>query len=457
MTRLPAPKAAHWIVSRLEEAGYETWAVGGAVRDAVSGLSSYDWDFTTAARPSQVKKVFPRTVPIGLEHGTVGVLFRDGTLYEVTTFRKDVRTTGRHAEVAFADTLDEDLARRDFTINAVAWHPVREVVHDPFGGREDMARRVLRTVGDPSRRFAEDYLRVLRALRFAGTFRLDIEADTWRALVRAVENLGVLSSERLHEELQRILAGVAPPSRSLALYAASGVARSLFPELDRTVGCVREPGVEWFAHALETVDRIARVRPDLRWAALFQGVGEAAGHGEDEAGATPPTLTLLRAAAVLERLRASNARIREIAEVAALSSRPPAPEASDAELRRWLASAGRARLGSVLRIWSASVRADEARGRAGQGAHGRHGFTILATRLRRLARSDAPLRVEELDFSGRDLIRMGFAPGPHFGEVLRSLLDLALDDPSLNRRDSLRVEAERWLEARGIAPRTTPG
>ena len=143
-----------------------------------------------------MRSIFRRTVPIGIEHGTVGVL-KNGTLYEVTTFRRDVETDGRHAVVVFADTLEEDLSRRDFTINAVAWHPLREVLADPFGGVADMERRVLRTVGEPAERFREDYLRILRALRFAGIFALDIESRTWEALTAMTPHLTKLSAERI--------------------------------------------------------------------------------------------------------------------------------------------------------------------------------------------------------------------------------------------------------------------
>jgi tRNA nucleotidyltransferase (CCA-adding enzyme) len=211
MTLPEAPGAVRWIVRTLEEAGHDTWAVGGAVRDALAGIPSGDWDLTTRATPRQVRRLFRRTVPIGIDHGTVGVLARDGTLYEVTTFRKDVETTGRHAVVSFAETLDEDLARRDFTINAVAWHPLRGVFHDPYGGRTDLEEGVVRTVGPPEDRFAEDYLRILRALRFAGRFRFRVDGPTWRALCTAVDRMGILSPERVREELEKVLEETAAP------------------------------------------------------------------------------------------------------------------------------------------------------------------------------------------------------------------------------------------------------
>ena len=234
--QLPVPEAVVEIARRLEEAGCETWAVGGAVRDALLGLPVGDWDLTTRARPEEVRRLFRRTVPIGIEHGTVGVFGRDGVLYEVTTFRRDIETFGRHAVVAFADTVDEDLSRRDFTCNALAWHPLTGELRDPYLGLQDLEERRLRTVGSPSERFAEDYLRVLRALRFAGHFELTIDPPTWDALVEATPRLIDLSAERVREELWKIFTKTRRASAALSLYAASGSLAVLYPELERLVG-----------------------------------------------------------------------------------------------------------------------------------------------------------------------------------------------------------------------------
>jgi tRNA nucleotidyltransferase (CCA-adding enzyme) len=451
MIRLDPPAAVRWITRTLEEAGYETWAVGGAVRDALADRPSGDWDLTTRATPADVRRVFRRTVPVGIEHGTVGVLARDETMYEVTTFRRDVETSGRHAVVQFAETLEEDLARRDFTINAVAWHPLREDLCDPYKGSRDMELRVLRTVGDPNERFSEDYLRVLRALRFAGAFELRIDPETWRALTAAVGHLGVLSPERIREEMEKILGGDRRtlPSRALALYTASGCMERLYPEVVRTVGHPRDDGAgDLLAHALRVVDQAAAHRPMIRWAALLQGVGEPGGStGAGEEGAEPEARGLLRSAAVLERYRSSNARIRDTSELARWALHPPAVDAADAELRRWLSEVGRERLPDLLRLWAASTRADEA---FGQGWT-REGFCTLARRLRGVARSGEPLTVDELALDGRALIAMGFRPGPDFGRVLRHLLELVLEDPSRNDADFLGAEARRWMEEAGGA------
>ena len=164
--------------------------MGGAVRDALLGIETLDWDIATSARPEQVQKLFTRTVPVGLRFGTVGVLDAAGVMHEVTTFRHDVETDGRHAVVRFGASLEEDLARRDFTINAIAVHAERLEVRDPFGGRADLARRVLRCVGTAAERMQEDRLRALRALRFAGRFGFEIEPETWTAILASAPHLG---------------------------------------------------------------------------------------------------------------------------------------------------------------------------------------------------------------------------------------------------------------------------
>jgi len=445
MIDLNPPGPVPWICRTLERAGFETWAVGGAVRDGLAGRGTGDWDLTTAAPPEEIRRLFRRTVPIGIEHGTVGVLARDGTLYEVTTFRRDVETSGRHAVVSFAETLDEDLARRDFTINAVAWHPLRRCVHDPYGGVEDLRQRRLRTVGDPGERFAEDYLRILRALRFAGIFRLQVDPGTWRALVEAVPRMGILSPERIREELEKILSSHERPSAALSLYAASGVLAFLYPELDRLVGPLPEPSghshllMDGWSHSLLAADAIPPSQWPLRLTVLLSRLGlptESTGAGEE--GLPPPERGRQRAAALLKRLRSSNARIARVAGAVEWVIQPPSADAPDPALRRWLAGAGRERLSDLVRVWIAESRVG--------GWPGGDRLPTLIHRLRRISRSDVPLSVGELDFSGRDLIRMGHRPGRYFGELLEHLLDRVLEDPDLNRRDVLEEEARRWIE-----------
>lgn len=423
---LTAPPPVRWIARTLEEAGHETWAVGGAIRDHLVGLETGEWDLATRARPGDVRRIFRRTVPIGVEHGTVGVLARDGTLYEVTTFRRDVETFGRRAVVEFAEELEEDLARRDFTVNAVAFHPLREEIRDPFGGIDDLRRGVLRTVGEAPTRFAEDYLRVLRGLRFTGRFDLTIEQKTWRALCEATSELGVLSAERIREELTKVLEADPRPSGTLGLYAASGALRELYPELENTVGRERaeaEIGDRW-SHALLMADALPPSRPLLRLAALLHGVGEESWGGEVAAD---------RTAAVLIRLRFSNTTTERVTRLVRAGVRPPEIDgAGGAARRRWLSQTGPELLSDLARLWIASCRVE---GWRGADAPPPVRETLRA--LRAELRARPPLSVEDLAVDGRDLIGIGLKPGPRFGEILRDLLERVLDDPDLNEEDTL--------------------
>src|SRR5690348_18437026 len=182
--RIRPPRAVLEIAGRLERAGHEVWCVGGAIRDALLGHQHLDWDFATSAKPAEVRAVFgaKATIPVGIAFGTVGVLDADGVLHEITTFRRDVRTDGRHAEVEFGASLDEDLARRDFTINAVAFSATTGEIRDPFEGRVDLERRVVRAVGNAPERMREDRLRALRGMRFAARFGFEVEPATWKAM-----------------------------------------------------------------------------------------------------------------------------------------------------------------------------------------------------------------------------------------------------------------------------------
>jgi tRNA nucleotidyltransferase (CCA-adding enzyme) len=440
--RLDVPPAVVWIARTLETHGFETWTVGGAVRDALRERPSGDWDLTTRARPKDVRRVFRRTVPVGVEHGTLGVLARDGTMYEVTTFRRDVMTDGRHAVVSFADRIEDDLARRDFTINAIAWHPLTGSIRDPFGGRRDLRERVLRTVGVPAERFAEDYLRVLRAFRFAGRFGLRIEAETWTALCAAVDSLRRLSAERIRDELLKVLESDPEPSVALDLYATSGALAVLYPELEAMRAFAVQPssrggpGRALWEAALARVDALPRGRGLLRLAALLKDLERD------------------QAAALLFRLRLSNAQIDSTLGIVTASELPD-PDAGKAEFRRWLSRTAPELRRSVFRIALADARC---RGRDGPregadlrgGSPVRTGREIVASwrRAQEVLQEHPPLTVGDLALDGRGLIALGLKPGPRFGQVLHQLLEWVLEDPARNRPDLL---AER-VRASEVGP-----
>jgi tRNA nucleotidyltransferase (CCA-adding enzyme) len=422
-----APPDVLRIARRLREAGHEAWAVGGAVRDALAGLHPKDWDLTTSAHPGTVRRLFRRTVPIGIEHGTVGILGQDGHLYEVTTFRRDVETFGRRARVTFSSTLEEDLERRDFTINAVAWDPLTGELRDPHGGAADLDRRTLRTVGDPERRFSEDYLRVLRALRFAGRFSLTIEPRTWEALRGAVGFLHGLSAERIREELVKCLRELPRPAASLVLYQRSGALRELYPELEGCVG-VPDPlgAADVWTHLLRTTDAAGRHRGRLRLAALLHDVGVPVAGADPRHAAVGAAL----ARGILQRLRSSNEEVDTTIHLVAQHADLPESSAGDAELRRWIRRVGPGFVPDLFRLRIACWRAREASGAPSE-------LLALLRRVRRLLRARPAVAVSDLAVDGGDLRELGLPPGPLYGEILRDLLEQVTDDPALNEREHL--------------------
>ncbi len=407
--RLDVPEPVFRLAEQLEREGFETWTVGGAVRDGLRGRPAEreDWDLATRATPAQMRRLFRRTVPLGPEYGTVGVFGEDGTLYEITTFRHDVVTYGRKAVVSFAETVEEDLSRRDFTINAMAWHPLEKRLLDPHGGLRDLRDGILRAVGDPSERFREDYLRVLRGLRFAGSLGLKIEPATWTGLGSAVPGLARLSHERIREELVKVLTAPAP-SGTLALYQHSGA-------LEQILGDVVAPVPQ---AVLATVDAVSRDDFELRLAVLLL-CGRRDPH---DASAVAELLT---------RLRLSRAEVERT--VAAMSGRL-GPDASllagAAERRRWVARMGREGVRDVFRVWEGALA-------AGTAPHGKDSVRSVTDAIRRDWREGVPVSVAELAIAGRDLVARGWKPGPRIGEALQRLLEAVWEDAAPNRREAL--------------------
>lgn len=415
------------------------------MRDSLANLPPGDWDLATAARPEQVRSLFRRTVPIGIEHGTVGVLDEYGVMHEVTTFRRDVETTGRHAVVEFSDDVDEDLARRDFTINAVAWHPVRREVRDPYDGRADLERRVLRTVGDPNERFAEDWLRVLRGLRFAGHFDMRIDEATWRALPAAAPHLPELSGERVREELWKVLAKSPRASAALSLYAASGALAVLYPELDALVGLDAGGGRDAWTVSLMAVDALPTSRPTLRAAALLHAIGMPAARTRDLRGGWRyvghAAAGARMAEELMKRLRASNADTERVRRLVATQSEWFPPDAAAPAVRKWLRAVGPDLANDMFRLRVALERA-----RAAPAAPG-DDLLERWRAVRAVLREHPPLAAGDLAIGGTELRELGLKPGPEYGRILEALLEEVLARPESNRRETLiQIVRERWAE-----------
>jgi tRNA nucleotidyltransferase/poly(A) polymerase len=415
------------VAATLEEHGFEAWAVGGAVRDRLLEgkrvVSDADWDLATNAQPEEVREIFRRTVPLGIEHGTVGVL-ADDAMYEVTTFRRDIETDGRHAVVSFAETIQEDLARRDFTINAVAWRPATKELLDPFDGRSDLAQRVLRSVGEPDARFAEDYLRVLRGVRFAGALELEIEPCTREALERAVSGLDRLSAERVREELFKVLADPYP-SRAMRLYAEIGGLAAWYPEVEPIA---TDAGL--WERTLRSVDTIGPHRELLRLARWILPVGV---DGDSRVAKAEP---------LLRRLKLSNADIKKVLHRLRHYQPFIGPMDSAAEIRGWLVEVGRTAVPDLFRLHFADTRAT--------GDEYMSGYLVHAWRsAHEELLGDPPLSLRDLAIGGDELIALGVPKGPLVGLLLEELHAEVLADPALNDPVHLIARARELIEPVG--------
>lgn len=420
MTPLPLdpPSDVRRIAARLTDAGFETWCVGGAVRDALLGQAHADWDLATAATPPQVRSLFDRTVPHGIEFGTVGVLDRAGIMHEVTTFRRDVRHDGRHAVVEYGVSLDEDLARRDFTINAIAYNPATGELRDPFGGQADLERGLVRAVGEPGARMVEDRLRALRAFRFAGRFEFEIDPATWQAIVESAPYLSRLSRERVRQEIEKTVNQVRCPSRAFAFWRRSGAFASLIPQL-ADVPDVAFHAADYIGAPDATMrPELAQARSRNRLATLFLDLPSA------------------EARATLDGLRASKKQIEWVSHQvqcwhSTAASLRVAAQASltDAALRRAAATIGRTHFSDFLRMATARWSAEAETTRL-------PGITAAYRRGVRIAWRD-PLAIGDLAVDGSELMELGIPPGPAIGETLRRLLDVVVDDPAKNQRETL--------------------
>lgn len=441
------PSAIRHFATVFREHGHELFVVGGAVRDRLLGRPVSDYDFATSATPQEVRDLFRRTIPTGIAHGTVTVL-HSGRSLEVTTYRVDGDYSDhrRPDEVTFTRSLHEDLARRDFTINAIALDPSDGSLHDPFNGRADLREGVVRCVGEPARRFEEDALRMLRALRFACVLEFRVDSATWSALCSHSAGITDVASERIMTELGKIMAA-RRPSIGLRLMHDSGLLAAIMPELEEyRAAAEREPGLaSLFEHLIRTTDCAPAEPPALRWAALLHDIAKPRCmayderglhfHGHDERGAE-------MARAILERLRAPRALTETTAHLVRHHMFGIDGAASDAALRRFIARVTAER---VLQL-TALRRADIC-GKGGSTA--RPELARLEQRLERMLSEQPALGVQDLAVNGKDLIaRLERPPGPWVGLVLNELLQTVLDDPETNSRDQLLEIATRFVRER---------
>jgi tRNA nucleotidyltransferase (CCA-adding enzyme) len=440
------PNVAH-VLSELT--GFDAVLVGGCVRDLVRGEAPTDWDVASAAPPEEVVARFP-TASWENRFGTVTVPpGREGEpAVEVTTFRIEgpYRDRRRPASVSWGRSLEDDLARRDFTVNAMAWRPSDVaaglgVLVDPQRGAADMAAGVLRAVGEPDERIGEDALRMVRAVRFAGRFGMALDPATAAAIRRHAPEAAELSGERLRGELMRILGDAAEPSAAMMLMEELGLLGVVLPELAALRGVPQAKAIPGDAldHSLRTADALPPDDPVLRLAGLLHDIGKATtqadGHfiGHEEAGAR-------QVAELMRRLRFSRAEIARVEHLVRQHMFAYGPEWTDAAVRRFIRRVGPGTLDDLFAL----RRADNLASGAQEPADG--GLDELRRRTATALAGD-PLGPRQLAIGGDDLVsELGLAPGPMVGTLLAELLEAVLDDPSLNQRDLLLERARESVE-----------
>ena len=456
MTTIKLDPGAALLLDALHGAGHAAYAVGGCVRDSLLGLDPHDWDLCTSARPEQVMELFgeEKCIPTGLQHGTVTVK-QGGRLYETTTFRTEgAYSDGRHPDaVCFVPDVREDLARRDFTINAMAYS-AEEGLIDPFGGRDDLAAHLVRAVGEPERRFEEDALRILRLYRFAARFGFAIDPATGAAARALGPHLDCVSAERIQEELLKLLAAPRPGS-----YLEPAVLAVVLPELEP------EKQPERFAELCRTIDRIEPTAENVpaRLAALLWPLGEAGARKalrklkcsnaltdevtalEREAGGGAWSFLLPRSR---DRWAGSSSEDRPLGwDPAAAGSRAgdgmartvseeeaPGTPGSEMQLtaKRLL---GRYELPTIQRLTALCSARHPEQTRA---------FAALRAEAERLTAENACCRVSQLAVNGRDLMAAGVRPGPGLRQVLNALLEAVITGQTPNEKDALLAAAAQF-------------
>ena len=449
------PKDVFAICDKLRAGGKRAWIVGGCVRDMLLGREVSDWDVCTDAKPKELLAIFPRAIPTGIEHGTLTVVM-SGKHYEVTTLRGEgAYTDGRRPDaVHFVDDITADLARRDFTVNAIAVAPEDGNVIDPFDGRKDLRARVLRAVGDPLARFGEDGLRVLRAARFVATLEMTLDPATERAIEPTLATYRKVSAERIRDEWTKTMKAKRP-SRAFDVMRETGILGVTCPELLEGVGMEQNKyhAYDVWRHGMECLDACPG-DPILRIAAMMHDIGKPRTRAKSDKTQDYTFYDHDRVGAeivepICARLRFSNDERARITDLVRHHLFHYSDEWTDAAVRRWVRRVGKARIEDLYTLNEADVRA---KGKDCETAL--RALAALKEHVARVLDAGAALSTKDLRINGRDLMsELGLAPGRILGEILEALLEVVTNDPSVNERDPLLALAREIVAARPTQPK----
>lgn len=444
MITIQLPNEVQHIINTIEQNGFEAYAVGGCVRDSILGRIPDDWDITTSAKPEDVKHMFRHTVDTGIQHGTVTVLInKEG--YEVTTYRIDGEyEDSRHPkEVSFTSLLSEDLKRRDFTINAMAYNEKRGLV-DLFGGREDLQNGIIRCVGDPTERFSEDALRIMRAVRFSAQLGYEIEEQTEVAIRALAQTLEHISVERIQVELVKLLVS-AHPDYMLRLYEL-GLTKVFLPEFDQIMETQQNNPHHMYSVGIHTIEAMKGVSNDkiLRLTMLLHDIGKPATKVTDALGVDHfhghPNKGAEMARSILKRLRFDNDTIDKVSLLILYHDYGNAEKITPAFARKLIYKVGIDNFPRLLEIKKADTLAQSMLDREKK----LNKLLALRSVYEEVLEKDFCVSLKQLAVSGRDLIQLGMKPGKELGEVLNRLLEEVLEHPNFNTKDILVDFIKRW-------------
>jgi tRNA nucleotidyltransferase (CCA-adding enzyme) len=441
------------ICEKLSASGKRAWVVGGCVRDLLLGREPGDWDVCTDAKPNEIMRAFPRAIPTGIDHGTVTVV-SNKQHFEVTTLRGEgAYTDGRRPdEVTFTDDIVADLARRDFTVNAIALDPQTGVLIDPFDGRRDLDARVLRAVGVPEERFGEDGLRVLRAARFVATLEMELDPATERAIEPTLGTYRKVSAERVRDEWVKTMKA-RRPSRAFEVMRTTGILGVTCPELLLGVGMEQNHyhAYDVWKHGMECMDACVG-DPILRIAAMLHDVGKPATramsdkthdytfYDHDRVGAEI-------ADPICERLKFSNDERARIVSLVRHHLFHYSDEWTDAAVRRWIRRVGKDRIEDLYKLNSADVRS-----KGKDCTDDLASLEALRGHVAKVLAEGTAVSTRDLKLNGHDLMKeLGIKPGRIIGEVLDALLEVVTNEPTLNERDPLLARARTIVEEKSQA------